>query len=181
MKRQIQLWVIIAALAVFSAAMLTHLTRARSQDNAVWRDRLKTAEANTAVWQARYDSAKGRVDTILVTTTRYITNVKFSTDTLRENPQLIHDTVWVKATLAQADSLRKACTDLKASIVPLKTSCDSTIASVKKERDDWKGRYNAVRPRWYDRIGVNVGYGATESGGHVYAGPQVGVSIKIWP
>lgn len=39
----------------------------------------------------------------------------------------------------------------------------------------------ASRRRLLDRVGVNVGYGATSAHGQVYTGPTLSASFRVWP
>lgn len=118
-----------------------------------------------AIMQARYAEAstQRRVDSVEVV--KWVTRTERFRDTIN-----VTDTLQVREYLRQTDTLRVRCLACLTSAAALNTSGDSTI------------RLLAVnRRRWYDRLGVTVGVGATVRGGLVSVGPQVGLSVRVWP
>lgn len=65
-------------------------------------------------------------------------------------PQTHEDTVQAVVALpkvtAQLFDLRRSCSAFKSTADSTLTSCDSTKASLRVERDDWKGRYEKEHP-----------------------------------
>lgn len=120
--------------------------------------------------------------------TRYVERI----DTLRERVEIfVEREDWKRAYEArtvEADTLRVAlsisrqATDdaLRASAYwQLAYLADSTrLHEAEIVVSDLR---HARRAKFLHRLGVTVGYGATASGGQVYAGPTVSASVRVWP
>lgn len=136
----------------------------RQQDRASWSARESLLQDSLAktVLSVRRDS---------VTVTKWVTKTEIEADTLY---WYLTDTLRVKEYIRSTDTLRQHCLACVNSAARLHVWSDSSIQF-------WKGRFEAVRPTWRDRVGVTVGYGITKDGTDVKIGPQVGVSIRVFP
>jgi hypothetical protein len=139
---------------------------------ATWLDKQNAEEAarkREQIWKAKYAEAATSVKADSIEVVKRVTVTKTLRDTLN-----IHDTLQVIEYLHQTDTLRLACTACTESASRLKVTADSSIAF-------WKGRYESVKPSWRDRLGVTVGYGVSKAGSDVKVGPQVGISVRVYP
>lgn len=139
---------------------------------ATWLDKQESdrrAKERASILQAQLAEAQSDVRVDSVEVVKRVTQTRTIRDTLN-----IHDTTQVIQYLYQTDTLRLACTACIESAARLRGASDSSIAF-------WKGRYESVRPSWKDRLGIHLGYGLTKTGSDLKVGPQVGVSIRVWP
>jgi hypothetical protein len=69
--------------------------------------------------------------------------------TLRDTLHLT-DTLWVKAVVASADSVVRACTELQTSCQRFRVTAESTIADLRTEREALQAAVKASRPSKLD-------------------------------
>lgn len=157
------LWALIGY-ALFVAAVFVAI--------ATWLDRQKDLEnfrARESILQARVAEAIAESRTDSVTVVRRVVQTQTLRDTLN-----IHDTTEVIRYLYQTDTLRTGC-----------MACVSSAAKLRASYDSLTQLHDSAlatrRPSWRDRVGVHVGYGATKAGSDLKVGPQVGVSVRVWP
>lgn len=116
------------------------------------------------LWQEA--RARRRVDSVDVV--KYVVRTKTSSDTVLER---ITDTAYIRRYVYQTDTLREKCLACIASAAALEHTADTVIVKV-----------GANERRWYDRVGVNTGYGVLlDRGGSVRHGLTVSASVRIWP
>lgn len=121
-------------------------------------------EARETRLRARLDSAKVQVRVDSVYVTRRVESVRTLRDTLLTR---LTDTLLVKEYVDRVDTLVKSCLDCTRSASVAVHTADTLL--------------RITKPRFRDRFGVTAGYGVTASGGVARAGPQVGVSFRVWP
>lgn len=174
-----------------------HAERSRAAASAVADAKIHAADSSAkaavydgARWQARYNVAEDTIKRLSAIVQRLRTADAGDT-------AWMHDTVFVRGeprlaiplpTLARKDSIARSCGALVPSIVPLTTSCDSTVAAAHREtaaeKDKaagWQQKFEAVRPRWYDRCGLSGGVAILRDGTTVRAGPAVMVGCRVFP
>lgn len=157
------LW-IVGAVLVLAAVSRWDANRAEGErDAALYSlDTTKARNAEREVrWSAENDSLRGVVQRARNGLNR---------------AHIRHDTAFVPITEWRyvVDTLIPECQRCAA-------RSDSGIAQSRVERAITDTVIRLLRPRLRDRFGVTVGYGITKDGATLRAGPQVGVSVRVWP
>lgn len=122
-----------------------------------------------SIVQAELAKAKTDVRVDSVDVVRSVTRLKTLRDTLN-----IHDTLQVLEYITRTDTVIQRCLACTVSASRLRAAADSVDAK-------WKVAYDAVRPKWTDRVGLSLGYGITKVGSDVKVGPQLGLSVRVFP
>lgn len=83
--------------------------------------------------------------------------------------QHLTDTVQVKVFVARADSVVRACSELSESCGQFRVRAESSLATLRLDRDRWKLATESLRPGRFDRVkewGIRalIGYGAFRAG-----------------
>lgn len=167
------------ALAAVVLVVVLHV-RSDSQQQTAAKKAQQIEQEAAAHWEAVAATAEGklRVDTVRLvqTVSRADTILSRIVDTAIVHH---HDTVSVPVTvLVQADSAIRVCrvtvSDCMAYGAAQKARGDSLDAAL--------GNSKKAQPDFFQRhLAVTVQYGAVVSGGKVYAGPGVGIGIRLWP
>lgn len=108
----------------------------------------------------------------------------------------LHRTATTLDEMREAWTVERRVSDtLRVALVQSRRESDDVrvaLAFMTLQSDGWKRRAGdaetvaanlavALKPRFRDRLGLNVGYGTMVSGGRVYAGPSVIASYRVWP
>lgn len=114
-----------------------------------------------SIWKAKYAEAstQRRVDSVAVV--KWVTRTKTLRDTID-----IHDTLQVTEYIHQTDTLRLQCMRCLASAAALQQAGDTVIQKMNQRR-------------WYDRVGLFVGYG--QGWGQAQPGLVAGVGVRVFP
>lgn len=132
-----------------------------------WRREASERQAERGALLARLEEARKIQRTDSVDVVRWVTRTRWDTLDLR-------DTIAVREYLTRVDTLRIACMACTASASAVSAAADTVI-----QFDN--SILAARRPSWRDRVGISIGYGITKIGPDVKAGPQLGVSVRVWP
>ena len=188
MKNPLPRWLeqILAVACIVAALWLwLHAERRRAADGALADVQLRAATARAKAWQSFYATYAGRVDTIADTVTRVRAVLRVDTlwrhDTTHVAGDTVQRTLVPTSTLGRMDAALRACGRLASSVVPLHAACDSLVAAANDRTAAVQAKLDAERPRWYDRIGINAGYGVMQDGTVVRAGPVLAISVRVWP
>lgn len=157
-------WVFAAAfLVLIGLATNDAMTERRRVDAAIYSlDTLKARHAEREIaWGKQNDSLRG----VIATAKSFAPSV-----VVRHDTALVPVTQWRYV----IDTLIPECMRCAA-------RSDSGIAQNRTERAAADTVIRLLKPSWKDRIGLTVGYGITKVGSEAKVGPQVGVSVRIWP
>ena len=165
--------------AVLAIGALCVELNGRASDQRATLKLLTDQQATTRRWQAKYATAASHVERAVDTVTVRVASVRTLRDTLR-----ITDTLQVIAYVARTDSALQACTELASSCSSFRLTADSLLKSQQSVIDWWQRHdkpHHSLRTKLTERVGVTCGYGVTASQGQAYAGPQCGVTIRVFP
>jgi len=89
----------------------------------------------------------------------------------------VHDTVEVRAALADADTTIKACTAALSRCDSIQAVNDTLVTALERAVH----LEAKSKPGFWDRVGLWVGYGGVVSGRSTTSGVVVGAGIRVWP
>lgn len=123
-------------------------------------------------------------DTLILTRTKQVNHFDtLATTLLTHDTVTFHDTLYVKATTAEAAV--NACRPIITTDDRLSSTCEERVKNaVAQARLEDSRRVDATKQEaGYLRrhVGFVVGYGATLTGGELKVGPSATLGLRIWP
>lgn len=144
-------YVVACALLVLGIFAALSWADHRVQINAL-RDSVEVAREARSMWQAKYAEASTTIQRDTLRLTKYLQ--RWDTVRLAIPDTAESDSVsWsaILPVIQLADSTINACRDVLRSCAEFKTTADSTVAALERERETYKNLYIATKPSRWDK------------------------------